>query len=59
MKSIFRSKTFWINLLMAAVVIVPELANIESLQIPKEASASVVVVVNTILRLITKEPVKV
>jgi len=59
MKSIFKSKTFWINLLMAAVVIVPELANIESLQIPKEAAASVVVVVNTILRLITKEPVKV
>lgn len=59
MKSIFKSKTFWINLLMAAAVIVPELANIEALKIPPATTASIVSVVNIVLRLITKEAVEV
>ena len=59
MKSIFKSKTFWINLLMAAAVIVPELASIEALKIPIEAAASIVGIVNVILRYLTKEGVHV
>ena len=59
MKSIFKSKTFWINLLMAAAVIAPELASIEALKIPVTTSASIVSMVNIVLRLITKEAVKV
>ena len=58
MKSIFKSKTFWVNVLMAAAVIVPELLAIESLKIPADVSAVIVLTVNTVLRIVTKEEVK-
>ena len=58
MKSIFKSKTFWVNVLMAAAVIIPELLAIESLKIPADISAVIVLTVNTVLRLVTKEEVK-
>ena len=58
MKSIFKSKTFWVNVLMAAAVIIPELLAIESLKIPADVSAVIVLTVNTVLRIVTKEEVK-
>jgi len=55
-KSIFKSKTFWINLLMAMAVILPALADIPELQFSAQAIASVMVVVNILLRLVTTKP---
>ncbi len=59
MKSIFKSKTFWVNVLMAAAVIVPEFLAIESLKVPADIAAVIVLTVNTVLRLVTKEEVKI
>ncbi len=43
---------------MAAAVIIPELLAIESLKIPADVSAVIVLTVNTVLRIVTKEEVK-
>jgi len=51
-KSIFSSKTFWINLLMALAVIIPELVDL-GFNIPAKWSGLAIVVVNLILRLMT------
>jgi len=53
-KSIFASKTFWVNILLAAIAIVPEVANLPNLQISKEWLAFIVVVANIILRMVTQ-----
>jgi len=55
MKSPLKSKTVWINILMAVVVLVPELANIEALKIPQETSVAIVGIVNILLRFVTKD----
>ena len=56
-KSIFKSKTFWVNILMAAAVILPEVANMESFKVNPEITALVILVVNVILRAITTDGV--
>lgn len=56
-KSILISKTFWINILLAIIAIVPEVTNLPNLQIPKEWMAFIVVIANIILRMITKTKV--
>lgn len=55
-KSILNSKTFWINLLMAVAVILPELVDL-GFNIPAKWSGLAIVVVNLILRLLTTTPV--
>jgi len=55
-KSIFKSKTLWINVLMALAIIIPEAANLESLKIDREIAALAVLVINTILRFATSAP---
>lgn len=55
-KSIFRSKTLWVNISLLIVAIVPELINMPSLQLPKEWLAMIVLVANTALRLMTNSP---
>ena len=51
-KSILNSKTFWINLLMALAVVIPELVDL-GFNIPAQWSGLAIVVVNLILRLMT------
>jgi hypothetical protein len=55
MKKWWTSKTIWFNIVSGAVVIVNELSG---KVIPNEAAALVVVVGNTILRVITNQPIK-
>jgi len=55
-KSILKSKTFWINLLMALAVIIPELVDL-GFNIPAKWSGLAIVVVNLILRLMTTQPI--
>ena len=55
-KSILKSKTLWVNILLLVVAIVPELANWPSLQLSKELIALIVLVANTVLRLMTDSP---
>lgn len=55
-KSILRSKTFWVNLILAIVGIVPEVANLP-LRISPEWLGFIVVVANVILRLISQDKV--
>lgn len=55
-KHILKSKTFWINLLMAIAVIIPELVDL-GFNIPAKWSGLAIVVVNLILRLLTNQPV--
>lgn len=55
-KSILKSKTFWINLLMALAVIIPELVDL-GFNIPAKWSGLAIVVVNLILRLMTSQPI--
>lgn len=50
----WRSKTIWVNLLMAVAVIG---AGIFKVELPPEAVVIVEVVVNLILRLITEKPI--
>ncbi len=62
MKSIFASKTFWTNAIIAVVSIVGYFQGADWVAVHPEAVAAlgtVVGVLNVILRLITKEPVKV
>lgn len=59
MKSIFKSKTIWINVLMSASMILPSIANLPSLQVAPEIMGLVLVVVNTVLRLVTKDSLKI
>lgn len=55
-KSILKSKTFWINLLMALAVIIPELVDL-GFNIPAKWSGLAIVVVNLILRLLTTQAI--
>jgi hypothetical protein len=59
MKSIFKSKTVWVNVLMALAIILPEAMNIESMKFAKEYIAIGVLVVNISLRFITTGSVSV
>lgn len=52
-KSIFKSKTFWINVLMMLAVVLPDLFNLEAVKVSPEISAFVILVVNVILRFMT------
>ena len=55
-KSIFKSKTLWVNVLLLIVAVGPELANLPDLQLSKEWIALIVLVANTALRLMTNSP---
>jgi hypothetical protein len=56
MKRFYRSKTFWTNLLAAGALIYQGVTG-EELVIPLEVQASILAVVNLVLRKVTKEPV--
>ena len=55
-KSIFKSKTAWVNLLMAISIILPELVDL-GFHIPAKWMGLTVLVVNLILRFMTTEGV--
>lgn len=59
-KSVFRSKTFWFNLLALAVLVANEFGFGEFQADPNLESYALVIVtvVNIVLRLVTKQPVK-
>ncbi|KKP64361.1 MAG: hypothetical protein UR61_C0047G0003 [candidate division WS6 bacterium GW2011_GWE1_34_7] len=55
-KSILKSKTFWVNVLMAILVFLPELVNI-GFTLDAKIVALIMLIVNIILRFITNTPV--
>ncbi len=61
-KSMFRSKTFWINAITAVAGVLTTLGGSELIQDNPQVAgiaATVIGVVNVILRLVTKEPVSI
>lgn len=52
------SKTFWINFLMAFLVIVPRMAELPQFTLSAEMTSFVLFIVNIILRWITNEPLE-
>ena len=57
-KSIFTSKTFWINLIMATLIILPEMIDL-GFNIPLKWSGLITVILNVILRFWTTQPVSI
>ena len=55
MKSIFTSKTFWVNVLALVAMIVQGATGTDFISL--EVQGTILAVVNIILRTITKEPV--
>jgi len=53
-KSVLESKTLWVNLVLAIVAFFPNVANL----LTQEVLLQVVAIVNIVLRLFTKEEVK-
>ena len=56
MKRFYRSKTFWINVI-AATILIAEGVSGREVVIPLEVQAAILAVVNLVLRKVTKEPV--
>jgi len=56
MKSWFKSKTIWANVLMALLGIVSEVANIFPISQNPKVWVSVTAVLNILLRLVTTQP---
>lgn len=54
-KSIFKSKTLWVNLLLCLATVLPDFFNLESIKIPKDVAAFVILIVNVVLRFMTKD----
>ena len=52
------SKTFWINLLMAFLVIAPRIAELPQYSLAPETTSFVIFLVNIVLRWITKKPLE-
>ncbi|MGR3177022.1 MAG: hypothetical protein ACUZ8E_03070 [Candidatus Anammoxibacter sp.] len=52
------SKTFWVNFLMAAGIMIPHLAQAPNWQLSPELTSSIVLFVNIILRFITNKPLE-
>ena len=62
MKSLFQTKTFWVNLLIAVPTLldlVGDLGIFQAMNAPVEIIALILAIVNVILRVVTKEPVTV
>ena len=57
MKSIWKSKTFWLNILAITVMILEVLVNFEP--IPVEWQAVIAAVLNILIRLKTNQPIQV
>ena len=55
-KKLWTSKTFWINLIALVAIILQVVMGKEA--IPAEAQASLLAVINVILRLITNKPIE-
>lgn len=55
-KSILKSKTLWVNVLLLIVAVAPGLMDMPELQLSKEWLGIIVLVANTILRLVTDSP---
>lgn len=56
MKKLYKSKTFWVNVIAALILTVSELSGAKF--IPPETAAYVIGGANIVLRMLTKEPVK-
>ncbi len=56
MKPFWKSKTLWVNLI-AAIALIAEGVTGREVVIPLEVQASILAVVNLVLRKVTKEPV--
>lgn len=55
-KSFWRSKTFWLNLI-AAGILIAEAVTGEEIVLPLEAQAAILAVINLMLRKVTREPI--
>jgi len=55
---LLKTKTFWVNFLMAALVIIPRMAELTWMMLSAEMTSFIILIVNTILRWITKKPLE-
>lgn len=58
-KSIFKSKTLWANVLAGILIIAQEIGGVTPANLDAGTQGVILSVVNIILRLITKQPVKI
>ena len=52
------SKTAWVNLLMAVIVIIPRMADLPQYTLSTEITSFILFIVNLILRWITNKPLE-
>ena len=52
------SKTAWVNLLMAAAIIIPRLMELPQLTLSPEITSFILFLVNLVLRFITNKPLE-
>lgn len=58
LKKIFKSKTVWINGLMALGILIPRWAELPSCTLSPETTSFIVLIVNVALRMITNKPLE-
>jgi hypothetical protein len=58
-KALWHSKTFWINILAALAVLIPEIAKLPALAVHSQVLAVALACVNVVLRLSTSQAVTV
>ena len=57
-KPIYQSKTFWFNVIMAAIGLAEGFKTIEGIDLPSWLTPTIILVGNTMLRFVTNKPVK-
>ena len=57
-KSIFKSKTFYANVLAVILIIAQQVAGVKPANISPETQTIILSVVNIVLRFLTRQPVK-
>lgn len=55
---LFKTKTFWVNLIMALIVIIPRVAEWPRLTMDPEMTALILFILNVILRWVTNKPLE-